>query len=347
MIDLLYGKISGFSDEISSEIITQFEILNKLKIKYFEPRGINGKSIAALTDDEVAELKAKMDECGIKASSIGSPVGKVKITDDLEKHFELYKRIVAIAKSLETKYIRMFSFYIDENEDYDSYRDEVFERLEKMADYARKEGIWCCHENEKGIFGDNDVRCLDILKTFEGKIKGIFDPANFIQCKVEILPAFEKLKDYIEYMHIKDRRMSDGFVVPCGKGDGNIEELIRRFNKIEGKHFLTLEPHLKVFEGLKDLELTGGAESVKEEYEYPTNRDAFNAACKAFKEVYEAAAQDSVKSTLTVEISAGQMVEDVRLAVNGKKNVEFLGQPGSIVPTPEEIAERILEMRRA
>ncbi|MBQ6833372.1 MAG: 3-methyl-2-oxobutanoate dehydrogenase subunit VorB [Lachnospiraceae bacterium] len=65
------------------------------------------------------------------------------------------------------------------------------------------------------------------------------------------------------------------------------------------------------------------------------------------KEVYEAAAQDSVKSTLTVEISAGQMVEDVRLAVNGKKNVEFLGQPGSIVPTPEEIAERILEMRRA
>ena len=34
---------------------------------------------------------------------------------------------------------------------------------------------------------------------------------------------------------------------------------------MEGKHFLTLEPHLKVFDGLKDLELTGGAESVKEE----------------------------------------------------------------------------------
>ena len=155
-----------------------------------------------------------------------------------------------------------------------------------MADYARSGNIWCCHENEKGIFGDNDVRCLDILTTFEGKIKGIFDPANFIQCKVEILPAFEKLKNYIEYMHIKDCRRSDGFVVPCGKGDGNIEELIRRFNKAEGKHFLTLEPHLKVFEGLKDLELTGGAESVKEEFEYPTNRDAFNAACDAFHEVY-------------------------------------------------------------
>ena len=74
--------ISGFSDEIDANIDVQFSVLNKLGIKYFEPRGINGKSIAALTDDEVAELKAKMDECGIKASSIGSPVGKVKITDE-------------------------------------------------------------------------------------------------------------------------------------------------------------------------------------------------------------------------------------------------------------------------
>jgi len=65
------------------------------------------------------------------------------------------------------------------------------------------------------------------------------------------------------------------------------------------------------------------------------------AACLA------AAAQDSVKKCLCVEISAGQMVEDVRLAVNGAKEVEFLGHPGSRVPTAEEIAARILEMRRA
>ncbi|MBQ6118279.1 MAG: sugar phosphate isomerase/epimerase, partial [Clostridia bacterium] len=165
------------------------------------------------------------------------------------------------------------------------YRDEVFARLEKMCDYARANGVWCCHENEKGIYGDIDDRCLDILTTLNGKIKGIFDPANFIQCHVEILPAYEKLKDYIEYMHVKDCRMADGFVVPCGKGDGHLEELLRRFSKKDGKRFLTLEPHLKVFDGLKDLELTGGAESVKEEFEYPTNRDAFNAACDAFHAV--------------------------------------------------------------
>lgn len=38
-----YFKISGFSDEIASDIVTQFEVLNRLGIRYFEPRGINGK----------------------------------------------------------------------------------------------------------------------------------------------------------------------------------------------------------------------------------------------------------------------------------------------------------------
>lgn len=65
------------------------------------------------------------------------------------------------------------------------------------------------------------------------------------------------------------------------------------------------------------------------------------------KAVHDAAAQDSVKAALTVEMSAGQMWEDVRLAVNGEKPVGLYGEPGSIIPTPEEIAARILEMRRA
>jgi len=44
-----------------------------------------------------------------------------------------------------------------------------------------------------------------------------------------------------------------------------------------------------------------------------------------------------VKAILDVEMNAGQMVEDVRLSVNGKVPVEFYGRMGGIVPTPEEI----------
>ena len=43
-----------------------------------------------------------------------------------------------------------------------------------------------------------------------------------------------------------------------------------------------------------------------------------------------------VKGFLTVEMSVGQMVEDVRLAVNGAVPVEFYGRQGGVVPTAEE-----------
>lgn len=46
-----------------------------------------------------------------------------------------------------------------------------------------------------------------------------------------------------------------------------------------------------------------------------------------------------IKGILTVEMNAGQMVEDVRLAVNGKVPVEFFGKMGGIVPAPDEIFE--------
>ena len=46
---------------------------------------------------------------------------------------------------------------------------------------------------------------------------------------------------------------------------------------------------------------------------------------------------NKVKAILTVELNAGQMVEDVRLAVNGKVPVEHFGRLGGIVPTPDEV----------
>ncbi len=48
---------------------------------------------------------------------------------------------------------------------------------------------------------------------------------------------------------------------------------------------------------------------------------------------------DKVKGFLTVEMNAGQMVEDVRLAVNGKKPVEYYGRFGGMIPSPEEILD--------
>ena len=280
---------SAFADEAGGGLLSQLQALKENGFTHIELRGLDEGNISYFSAEQAKRVKEILDENGIGVSAVGSCFGKINIKDSFEEHFEAFKKCVENACILGTPNIRMFSFYISEGENPADWSDEVFSRVEKMCDYSLKSGIWCCHENEKGIYGDTEERCFELLSTLQGKMKGIFDPANFIQCGVDILPAYEKLSPYIEYMHIKDCRRSDGFVVPCGKGDGNIEELLRRFNKKDGAHFLTLEPHLKVFKGLEALEENGGADSVKEEFEYPSNRDAFNAAAEAFKAIYKKA----------------------------------------------------------
>jgi len=248
--------ISGFADEIDEKIVNQFTHLNKLNISYFEPRGVNGTNISDLSDDEVEQLKQDMKTFGIKVSSIGSPIGKIQITDAFEPHLEKLKRTIAIAKALGTKYIRIFSFFIPKGEKPEDYRDEVMYRMKKMTELAEKEGVILLHENEKDIYGDIAVRCKDVLDTVNSPaLRAVFDPANFVQCGQVTYPeAYELLKPYVVYMHIKDA-LADGEVVPAGYGIGHVPEILKRLKESGYEGFLSLEPHLGSFSGLANLEL--------------------------------------------------------------------------------------------
>ena len=61
------------------------------------------------------------------------------------------------------------------------------------------------------------------------------------------------------------------------------------------------------------------------------------------EEISKFANQNSVKSVFSVELSTGQMIDDVKISVNGAKPVYFYGRTGGVVPLPEEIYENIKE----
>ena len=248
--------ITGFSDEISEVTEEQFKHLNTLGIEYFEPRGIDGKNIAALSDEEVLVLKEKMQKYGIKVSSIGSPIGKILITDDFEAHKEKLLRVIKTAKELGTKYIRVFSFFIPNDEEPSKYTDEVIFRMKEMTKIAEENDVILLHENEKGIYGDIAPRCLEILKAVNSpNLRAVFDPANFVQCGQKVYPeGYELLKDYVVYVHIKDAN-ENGDVVPAGYGIGNVKDVLSALKEAGYRGFLSLEPHLGSFKGLENLEL--------------------------------------------------------------------------------------------
>ena len=242
--------ITGFADEIDPQMQKQYKTLKALGIEYIELRGVNGKNVSELTTDEVKELKKELDSENIKISAIGSPIGKIKATDDFEEHFETYKKVVEFAKILDTKYIRMFSFYTDDKV---SVKDEVYSRLEKMIAYAKEKGVVLLHENEKGIYGDDAESCHELMQNlYCDNFKAIFDFANFVQVGTDTLKAYSLLEPYIEYFHIKDAVGKR--VVPAGRGNGNVGEILSLAFEKGYNGFLSLEPHLTHFIGLDNLE---------------------------------------------------------------------------------------------
>ncbi len=274
---------SAFCDESGEATIGgQIAACKNNGITHMELRGF-GKAlnINRLSVKEAEEMKVEIDREGMKVASIGSGYGKINIKEDFAPHFEAFKNTVEVAKILEAKYIRIFSFYFSEGDSYEKYRDEVICRVKAMTDYAVSKGLVCCHENEKGIYGDNAERCLDILEACEGKLRAVFDPANFVQCGVDTLKAYDLLEDYIEYFHIKDALHENGEVVPAGEGDGNVEEILRKFDRHKKAVILSLEPHLKVFSGLSKLEAVVKSVTKEKLNTYASHTESFKAAADA------------------------------------------------------------------
>ena len=64
-----------------------------------------------------------------------------------------------------------------------------------------------------------------------------------------------------------------------------------------------------------------------------------------YKALAECAGHENVKAVLDVECNEGQMLEDVKLALNGAKPADFFGHCGSQMPTTAEIVTKILAMK--
>lgn len=247
--------ITGFADEIAPDLKTQVSSVQTLGISHIEMRGVDGDNLIFHSNEKVKEIKAYLDDHGISLSALGSPLGKIGITEDFKPHFEAFKRAVEIAHRMGTKNIRMFSFYLPKDSTPSDYEGPVMDRLSRFVTYANANDVVLLHENEKGIYGEKAAECKKLMESFYGEhFKCIFDFANFIQAEEETLEAYRLLKPYIAYIHVKDALKKDGSVVPAGMGDGHIAEILTDLNQSGYHGFLSLEPHLFNFTGLAALE---------------------------------------------------------------------------------------------
>lgn len=272
-------KLSAFADEAGVKLSEQIQAMQDNRISLLEIRGVDGKNIMSLSPDQVRETKKQLDDGGISVWSIGSPIGKIKLSDPFEPHLDNFKRLLETAHQLDARMFRLFSFY----ESYDR-PEQVMAQMQAFCDAARGSNIALCLENEKGIYSDNAERMVEVLDAVP-ELHAVFDPANFVQCGVDTAKAWEMLCDRITYLHIKDA-LPDGTVVPAGYGAGNVAAIVKDY-LARGGEVMTLEPHLTAFVGLKDLEAEQTSTVGSAAFRYADNRAAFDAAVAALRAIVD------------------------------------------------------------
>ena len=283
--------LTGFADEgpVDKKAESQLTMLSALGMSWYSLRfvdvGTGVKNVMKLTKVDVRRLRRLHAEFGIRVSSVGSPIGKVKLHDIEDGTanafipFDKYlkndvQRAVDLAAEFDTKLIRGFSFYHPRGTSVGDHIDEAAARLARIAEVCSRGDVLFGLEVEANLVGQNG-RLLSRLsrQVNNPHLYLIFDGGNLSSQNMgpeETYREYEAMKAGIGWMHIKDYRIApklvwQGYVdearlenfVPADEGDSGHEAILRDFRQhipaLERKLkrqgvpgvFLDLEPHLK------------------------------------------------------------------------------------------------------
>jgi sugar phosphate isomerase/epimerase len=188
-----------------------------------------------------------------------------------EKYVESMKETIKVAKELGASIVNCYVGLFAPTPDADI--KPFVETVKPIVRYAEEMGVTVVLENEAHDASGTPERMLRILKAVDSDcFKTNFDPTNYYQANVEPFPyAYELLKDYIAYVHLKNGcRFIPGvhpdyakgapfappndnvyiFYPPLPYGAVNVEGLIERLKEDGYNGFCTLEPHVRTLDKL-------------------------------------------------------------------------------------------------
>ncbi len=236
--------LSGIADEAGKSIEKQIQAHKELGWSHIEVRNVDGKNLTDVDENTFNEIAEKLEKAEMNVCSFGSQIANWarKISGDFNLDVEELKRAIPRMQRLHTKYIRIMS-YPNDNWDDSKWREEVMRRLKELAKIAEDGGIILAHENCSGWGGQNPEQAADIIETINSPaLKFLLDTGNKPHQKGTPWEVYQKIKDYIVHVHIKDYQ-GEKAVFP-GEGDCRVAEVIKDILASGYKGGFSIEPHM-------------------------------------------------------------------------------------------------------
>lgn len=239
--------LAGIADEAGTNIKRQIEAHKELGWNHIEIRNVDGKNLTDVNEAKFEQISEKLDEAKIQVCCFASQIANWarKVSGDFALDIEELRRAIPRMHRLGTKYIRIMS-YPNDNWSDDEWRKEVMRRLKELAQIAEDDGVVLVHENCDGWGGQDPEKALEIIETVNSpNLKFLLDTGNRPHGEGTVWNVYQKVKDYIVHVHIKDYEGEEGnrFVFP-GEGDGQVEKIIRDLLSSGYESGFSIEPHM-------------------------------------------------------------------------------------------------------
>ncbi len=217
--------LSGFADEAANHktAVEQFSAFAALGLQYYSIRfidvGDGVKNVMKLTRGEIQKVRHLENEYGLNVSSIGSPIGKVKLcdVDDKTKNvfvpFRKYlerdvKKACDLAHAFEAKLIRGFSFYPPKGSDPWDHVPQAVDQLGQIAEACHRADLTYGLEVEANLIGSTGQILAELHRQVNHPgMMLIFDAANILTqgySTAELYEQYLAMKSGTGWMHIKD-----------------------------------------------------------------------------------------------------------------------------------------------
>lgn len=287
-------KLSVITDEIDMDLSHALDVMSEYGVEGAELRGLWGKNVCDLNDDELGRVKDILDRKDFPVSCIASPLLKCELRegtsgeigrmhDATERTYQEQARLLdhclKLADFFGTNLIRVFSFW-KRGELTEDIENSIVKTLQDSGESAGRAGKTIALENEHDCYVGTGVETGRVLsKVNHPAVKAVWDPGNAFYAGESAYPGgYEAIKQHMIHVHVKDvERLDDGskrFVV-VGEGQVNYKGHIDALARDGYKGYISLETHyiplagspeqgsrlcLAALKHLVDTALRGGSE---------------------------------------------------------------------------------------
>ena len=270
--------LTGFADEVSSNIEDQIRVTKELGWNAIEARSIGKSNIHDISDADFENVCKVLLDNRIHINCFGSTIANwsKKISDPFEISLQEVERTISRMQCLNVKLVRIMSYARCPGSE--QYAEERFRRLKVICDKFLDAGITPLHENCMNYGGMSWMHTVELIKNIPG-LKLVFDTGNPViskdyskteERKQDSLEFFKKIHEHVEHIHIKDAfldRDKECFVFP-GEGDAKIVDILKELKHMNYNGGISIEPHMASVFHDPDAGVSSFEESYKIYIEY-------------------------------------------------------------------------------